>query len=169
MIYQQFKKPGVEQPAPKQELVDFWMDFLVEATKKDVSSVRFPVSGSHNVWIRFTGQISGLLCILKQASNQKDDACSAHLNWLNKGNHKTYPSVFQVLILEPTKVYQPSYLSISKDVDDNTVSIWHVAPDDKVGVKHVYHSATLTLVFSNYFWQIYMKANIKAIGYLGLL
>ena len=44
LIYQQFKKPGVEQPAPKQELVDFWMDFLVEATKKDVSSVRFPVS-----------------------------------------------------------------------------------------------------------------------------
>uniref|UniRef100_A0AAQ4Q7Q9 Protein kinase domain-containing protein n=1 Tax=Gasterosteus aculeatus aculeatus TaxID=481459 RepID=A0AAQ4Q7Q9_GASAC len=78
LIYQQFKKPGVEQPAPKQELVDFWMDFLVEATKKDVSSVRFPV-----------------------------------------------------LILEPTKVYQPSYLSINKDVDDNTVSIWHVAPDDK--------------------------------------
>ncbi|KAG7222640.1 hypothetical protein INR49_026249 [Caranx melampygus] len=78
LIYQHFNKPGVEQPAPKQELVDFWMDFLVEATKKDVSSVRFPV-----------------------------------------------------LILEPTKVYQPSYLSINKDVDDNTVSIWHVAPDDK--------------------------------------
>ncbi|XP_067428363.1 mitogen-activated protein kinase kinase kinase 5 isoform X1 [Thunnus thynnus] len=78
LIYQQFKKPGMDQPAPKQELVDFWMDFLVEATKKDVSSVRFPV-----------------------------------------------------LILEPTKVYQPSYLSINKDVDDNTVSIWHVAPDDK--------------------------------------
>uniref|UniRef100_A0A671VD32 mitogen-activated protein kinase kinase kinase n=1 Tax=Sparus aurata TaxID=8175 RepID=A0A671VD32_SPAAU len=78
LIYQQFKKPGTEQPAPKQELVDFWMDFLVEATKKDISSVRFPV-----------------------------------------------------LILEPTKVYQPSYLSINKDVDDNTVSIWHVAPDDK--------------------------------------
>uniref|UniRef100_A0A671VEV9 mitogen-activated protein kinase kinase kinase n=1 Tax=Sparus aurata TaxID=8175 RepID=A0A671VEV9_SPAAU len=42
LIYQQFKKPGTEQPAPKQELVDFWMDFLVEATKKDISSVRFP-------------------------------------------------------------------------------------------------------------------------------
>ncbi|KAM8847277.1 mitogen-activated protein kinase kinase kinase 5 isoform 1-T1 [Synchiropus picturatus] len=78
LIYQHFTKPSTEQPAPKQELVDFWMDFLVEATKKDVSSVRFPV-----------------------------------------------------LILEPTKIYQPSYLSINKDVDDNTVSIWHVAPDDK--------------------------------------
>ncbi|XP_028295135.1 mitogen-activated protein kinase kinase kinase 5 [Gouania willdenowi] len=78
LIYQHFKKPSSDQLPPKQELVDFWMDFLVEATKKDVSSVRFPV-----------------------------------------------------LILEPTKVYQPSYLSINKDVDDNTVSIWHVAPDDK--------------------------------------
>ncbi|XP_061563409.1 mitogen-activated protein kinase kinase kinase 5 isoform X2 [Cololabis saira] len=78
MIYQHFKKPSSEPPAPKQELVDFWMDFLMEATKKDVSSVRFPV-----------------------------------------------------LILEPTKVYQASYLSINKDVDDNIVSIWHVAPDDK--------------------------------------
>ncbi|XP_030577832.1 mitogen-activated protein kinase kinase kinase 5, partial [Archocentrus centrarchus] len=78
LIFQHFNKPSVEQPTSKQELVDFWMDFLVEATKKDISSVRFPV-----------------------------------------------------LILEPTKVYQPSYLSINKDVDDNIVSIWHVAPDDK--------------------------------------
>uniref|UniRef100_A0A672INB7 mitogen-activated protein kinase kinase kinase n=1 Tax=Salarias fasciatus TaxID=181472 RepID=A0A672INB7_SALFA len=88
LIYQHFKKPSSEQPAPKQDLVDFWMDFLVEATKKDVSSVRFPV-----------------------------------------------------LILEPTKVYQPSYLSINKDVDDNTVSIWHVAPDDK-GIHEWNFSAT---------------------------
>eukprot|EP00063_Salmo_salar_P024925 XP_013999760.1 PREDICTED: mitogen-activated protein kinase kinase kinase 5-like [Salmo salar] len=78
LIYQHFKKPSVEQPPPKQELVDFWMDFLVEATKKDVSSVRFPV-----------------------------------------------------LILEPTKIYLPSYLSINNDVEENTVSIWHVSPDDK--------------------------------------
>ncbi|XP_028997841.1 mitogen-activated protein kinase kinase kinase 5 [Betta splendens] len=78
LIYQHFTKSSVEPPSPRQELLDFWMDFLVEATKTDVSSVRFPV-----------------------------------------------------LILEPTKVYQPSYLSINKDVEDNTVSIWHVAPDDK--------------------------------------
>lgn len=32
-------------------------------------------------------------------------------------------------------MYQPSYLSINKDVEDNTVSIWHVAPDDKVGMR----------------------------------
>uniref|UniRef100_A0A7N8Y383 mitogen-activated protein kinase kinase kinase n=1 Tax=Mastacembelus armatus TaxID=205130 RepID=A0A7N8Y383_9TELE len=89
LIYKHFKKASGEQPSPKQELVDFWMDFLVEATKKDVSSVRFPV-----------------------------------------------------LILEPTKVYQPSYVSINKDVDDNTVSIWHVAPDDK-GIHEWNFSGTL--------------------------
>uniref|UniRef100_A0A4W4H7E4 mitogen-activated protein kinase kinase kinase n=1 Tax=Electrophorus electricus TaxID=8005 RepID=A0A4W4H7E4_ELEEL len=78
VIYQHFKKPSSEPLGPRQELMDFWMDFLVEATKKDVSSVRFPV-----------------------------------------------------LILEPTKVYQPSYLSINNDKEENTLSIWHVAPDDK--------------------------------------
>ncbi len=29
-------------------------------------------------------------------------------------------------------MYQPSYLSINKDVEENTLSIWHVTPDDKV-------------------------------------
>lgn len=46
LIFQHFNKPSVEQPTSKQELVDFWMDFLVEATKKDISSVRFPVSNT---------------------------------------------------------------------------------------------------------------------------
>ena len=46
-----------------------------------------------------------------------------------------------MLILEPTKVYQPSYLSINNDVDDNTVSIWHVAPEDKVGDTHAHTHA----------------------------
>ncbi|KAK7133572.1 hypothetical protein R3I94_015452 [Phoxinus phoxinus] len=78
LIYKHFTKPSTDPQAPKQELVDFWMDFMVEATKKDVTSVRFPV-----------------------------------------------------LILEPTKVYQPSYLSINKDAEENTLSIWHVTPDDK--------------------------------------
>ncbi|KAI2652389.1 Mitogen-activated protein kinase kinase kinase 5 [Labeo rohita] len=78
LIYKHFTKPTTDPQAPKQELVDFWMDFMVEATKQDVSSVRFPV-----------------------------------------------------LILEPTKVYQPSYLSINKDVEENTLSIWHVTSDDK--------------------------------------
>ncbi|TRY59171.1 hypothetical protein DNTS_032419 [Danionella cerebrum] len=78
LIYKHFTKPTSDLQAPKQELVDFWMDFMVEATKTDVTSVRFPV-----------------------------------------------------LILEPTKVYQPSYLSINKDAEENTLSIWHVNPDDK--------------------------------------
>lgn len=47
LIYQHFKKPSTDPPGPKQELLDFWMDFLVEATKKDVSSVRFPVRNTH--------------------------------------------------------------------------------------------------------------------------
>ncbi|XP_051732206.1 mitogen-activated protein kinase kinase kinase 5 isoform X2 [Ctenopharyngodon idella] len=78
LIYKHFTKPSTDPQAAKQELVDFWMDFIVESTQKDVTSVRFPV-----------------------------------------------------LILEPTKVYQPSYLSINKDAEENTLSIWHVTSDDK--------------------------------------
>ncbi|XP_053237997.1 mitogen-activated protein kinase kinase kinase 5 isoform X4 [Podarcis raffonei] len=81
LIYQHFKKLNPEQQVAKHELVDFWMDFLVEATKSDVSVVRFPV-----------------------------------------------------LILEPTKIYQPSYLSINSEAEEKTVSIWHVMPDDKKGI-----------------------------------
>lgn len=44
LIYKHFVKLPVEQPVAKQELVDFWMDFLVEATKTHVTVVRFPVS-----------------------------------------------------------------------------------------------------------------------------
>ncbi|XP_056422598.1 mitogen-activated protein kinase kinase kinase 5 isoform X2 [Hyla sarda] len=80
LIYQKYKKPNLEKHVSKQELVDFWMDFLVESTNTDVSVVRFPV-----------------------------------------------------LILEPTKIYHPSYLSINTEVDEKTISIWHVLPDDKKG------------------------------------
>ncbi|XP_064412123.1 mitogen-activated protein kinase kinase kinase 5 isoform X2 [Latimeria chalumnae] len=88
-IYQHFRKQSPEQPVAKQELVDFWMDFLVETTNKDVSLVRFPV-----------------------------------------------------LILEPTKVYQPSYLSINNEAEEKTVSIWHVSPDDKKGIHEWNFAAT---------------------------
>ncbi|XP_072265047.1 mitogen-activated protein kinase kinase kinase 5 [Pyxicephalus adspersus] len=81
LIYQKFRKPNLEKPTSKHELVDFWMDFLVESTNTDVFVVRFPV-----------------------------------------------------LILEPTKIYQPSYLTINSEADDKTVSIWHVIPDDKKGI-----------------------------------
>ncbi|XP_042190178.1 mitogen-activated protein kinase kinase kinase 15 isoform X2 [Callorhinchus milii] len=40
---------------------------------------------------------------------------------------------FPVLILEPTKVYQPSYISINSEADEKTVSIWHVSPEE-VGI-----------------------------------
>ncbi|XP_053566862.1 mitogen-activated protein kinase kinase kinase 5 isoform X2 [Bombina bombina] len=89
LIYQHFKKPNQDQQVAKQELVDFWMDFLVESTNTDISVVRFPV-----------------------------------------------------LILEPTKIYQPSYLSINSEADVKTVSIWHVLPDDKKGIHEWNFSAT---------------------------
>ncbi|XP_028935413.1 mitogen-activated protein kinase kinase kinase 15 [Ornithorhynchus anatinus] len=37
---------------------------------------------------------------------------------------------FPVLIIEPTKVYQPSYISINKEVEERTVSLWHVSPTE---------------------------------------
>uniref|UniRef100_A0A8C8XGF0 mitogen-activated protein kinase kinase kinase n=1 Tax=Panthera leo TaxID=9689 RepID=A0A8C8XGF0_PANLE len=89
LIYKHFVKLTTEQPVAKQELVDFWMDFLVEATKTDVTVVRFPV-----------------------------------------------------LILEPTKIYQPSYLSINNEVEEKTISIWHVLPDDKKGIHEWNFSAS---------------------------
>ncbi|XP_007484678.2 mitogen-activated protein kinase kinase kinase 5 isoform X3 [Monodelphis domestica] len=89
LIYKHFMKLTTEPHGAKQELVDFWMDFLVEATKTDVTVVRFPV-----------------------------------------------------LILEPTKIYQPSYLSINNEADEKTISIWHVLPDDKKGIHEWNFSAS---------------------------
>uniref|UniRef100_A0A8C5QS32 mitogen-activated protein kinase kinase kinase n=1 Tax=Leptobrachium leishanense TaxID=445787 RepID=A0A8C5QS32_9ANUR len=90
LIYQHFKKPNQENTS-KQELVDFWMDFLVEITNKEVSVVRFPV-----------------------------------------------------LILEPTKIYQPSYLLINSEAEEKNISIWHVLPDDKKGI-HEWNFSTLSI------------------------
>ncbi|XP_014646629.1 PREDICTED: mitogen-activated protein kinase kinase kinase 15 [Ceratotherium simum simum] len=37
---------------------------------------------------------------------------------------------FPVLVIEPTKVYQPSYVSINSDAEERTVSLWHVPPTE---------------------------------------
>ncbi|XP_016054867.1 PREDICTED: mitogen-activated protein kinase kinase kinase 15, partial [Miniopterus natalensis] len=37
---------------------------------------------------------------------------------------------FPVLVIEPTKVYQPSYVSINNDAEERTVSLWHVSPTE---------------------------------------
>ncbi|XP_072370234.1 mitogen-activated protein kinase kinase kinase 15 isoform X2 [Scyliorhinus torazame] len=41
---------------------------------------------------------------------------------------------FPVLILEPTNVYQPSYISINSEADEKTVSIWHVSSEEVKGI-----------------------------------
>ncbi|XP_045711819.1 mitogen-activated protein kinase kinase kinase 15 [Phyllostomus hastatus] len=35
---------------------------------------------------------------------------------------------FPVLVIEPTKVYQPSYISVNCEAEERTVSLWHVLP-----------------------------------------
>uniref|UniRef100_A0A452U135 Mitogen-activated protein kinase kinase kinase 15 n=1 Tax=Ursus maritimus TaxID=29073 RepID=A0A452U135_URSMA len=37
---------------------------------------------------------------------------------------------FPVLVIEPTKVYQPSYVSINNEAEEKTVSLWHVSPTE---------------------------------------
>uniref|UniRef100_A0A670YH18 mitogen-activated protein kinase kinase kinase n=1 Tax=Pseudonaja textilis TaxID=8673 RepID=A0A670YH18_PSETE len=41
---------------------------------------------------------------------------------------KTNGLRFPVLVIEPTKIYQPAYVSINNETDDRTVSLWHVSP-----------------------------------------
>lgn len=62
---------------------------------------------------------------------------------------------YKVLILEPTKIYQPSYLSINSEAEEKTVSIWHVLPDDKVyhGVVcscNFFHNSEVCMVHKAY-------------------
>ncbi|XP_041066870.1 mitogen-activated protein kinase kinase kinase 15 [Carcharodon carcharias] len=41
---------------------------------------------------------------------------------------------FPVLILQPTNVYQPSYISVNSEADEKTFSIWHVSPEEVKGI-----------------------------------
>ncbi|XP_013860798.1 mitogen-activated protein kinase kinase kinase 15 [Austrofundulus limnaeus] len=49
---------------------------------------------------------------------------------------------FPVLILEPTKVYQPSYVSINNEAEEMNVSIWHVSPAETKGIHEWNFTAT---------------------------
>ncbi|XP_014895445.1 mitogen-activated protein kinase kinase kinase 15 isoform X1 [Poecilia latipinna] len=49
---------------------------------------------------------------------------------------------FPVLILEPTKVYQPSYVSINNEAEEKHVSIWHVSPVESKGIHEWNFTAT---------------------------
>uniref|UniRef100_A0A671QL31 Mitogen-activated protein kinase kinase kinase 15-like n=1 Tax=Sinocyclocheilus anshuiensis TaxID=1608454 RepID=A0A671QL31_9TELE len=51
---------------------------------------------------------------------------------------------FPVLILEPTKVYQPSYVSINSEAEEKNVSIWHVSPAETKGI-HEWNFTVLIL------------------------
>ncbi|KFQ34704.1 Mitogen-activated protein kinase kinase kinase 15, partial [Merops nubicus] len=37
---------------------------------------------------------------------------------------------FPVLVIEPTKVYQPAYVSINSETDEKSLSLWHVSPTE---------------------------------------
>ncbi|XP_026857431.2 LOW QUALITY PROTEIN: mitogen-activated protein kinase kinase kinase 5 [Electrophorus electricus] len=74
ILYKQFTRPP-EVKHPKQEMVDFWMELMVQACKPTISTAHCPV-----------------------------------------------------LILEPTKAFQPSVVSVSEEDESRTVQLRHVAP-----------------------------------------
>ncbi|XP_069320189.1 mitogen-activated protein kinase kinase kinase 15 [Eulemur rufifrons] len=76
LLIQRFKKSIIEY-SPRQELLNFWLDIIFEATNEVTSGLRFPV-----------------------------------------------------LVIEPTKVYQPSYVSINNGAEERMVCLWHVSPTE---------------------------------------
>ncbi|XP_048468919.1 mitogen-activated protein kinase kinase kinase 5-like [Rhincodon typus] len=81
LLYRRFKMDTSEQPLAKQDLVDFWMEFLLS------------------------------ICRDKAPTDK-----------------------FLVLILEPTKVFQPTHLTVSSSDKDKAVSMWHVSPAEENGI-----------------------------------
>ncbi|XP_077976893.1 mitogen-activated protein kinase kinase kinase 15-like [Glandiceps talaboti] len=71
-----------EPVTPEQQLFNFWLDFFVEATKPEITDVRFPV-----------------------------------------------------LVLEPTKEFMPSYITINKDAEEKSIRLWHVAYEDSEAMR----------------------------------
>ncbi|XP_048414040.1 mitogen-activated protein kinase kinase kinase 5 isoform X2 [Stegostoma tigrinum] len=81
LLYRRFKMDTSEQPLAKQDLVDFWMEFLLS------------------------------ICRDKAPTDK-----------------------FLVLILEPTKVFQPTHLTVNSSDKDQAVSMWHVSPAEENGI-----------------------------------
>lgn len=55
-------------------------------------------------------------------------------------------------MIEPTKVYQPAYVSINNEEDERSLSLWHVSPTEMVrpsaDASHVFRFVMLKFTFS---------------------
>ncbi|XP_032901331.1 mitogen-activated protein kinase kinase kinase 5-like [Amblyraja radiata] len=81
LLYKRFKTDVSEQPSARQELVDFWMEFLLS------------------------------ICRNKAPTDK-----------------------FLVLILEPTKIFQPTRILVNESDTDKAVKMCHVSPKEKNGI-----------------------------------
>ncbi len=107
-LIQRFKKQSVEH-SPQRERLNFWMDIIVEATQGTTNRLRFPVR-------------THVYTNTQTCSMRHSETTNIFLSLF----------LLQVLILEPTKVYQPSYVSINNEAEEKNVSIWHVSPAETV-------------------------------------
>ncbi|XP_062889994.1 mitogen-activated protein kinase kinase kinase 5 isoform X1 [Mobula hypostoma] len=89
LLYRRFKTDISEQHSDKQELVDFWMEFLLSICR-----------------------------------------------------NKAPMDKFLVLILEPSKIFQPARLLVNTSDTDKVVKICHVSPSEKSGIHTWTFSAT---------------------------
>lgn len=109
-LIQRFKRQIVDH-SPQRERLNFWMDIIVEATQGTTNRLRFPVP--------------------------KRPPAAGGARAAGAGREKGSDALLlllQVLILEPTKVYQPSYVSINNQAEEKNVSIWHVSPAETVRI-----------------------------------